>query len=129
MLISYLTLDEVNQQVAREIAQACRVILHLLTLDDASARSVRDPVVYDLDYLPPERRQQILAELLSDSPHGIVAVHSYNLADRQIARLRRNGVAVFRRLERRVFRRLKSAVLQRARAVAAARAASLKALR
>jgi hypothetical protein len=64
-------------------------------------------VVYDLDSFPEAEREEVLAKLLNSLALYPVALHSYNLTDGQVRCLRRNGVAVHRRLTEAVFLGLK----------------------
>ena len=104
MRVAYLTTDEVNEQLALQMAQECGVTLCPLAPKDAPPDGEYDALLYDWDYLPVEEQREVMAELLSGpSPHA-VAMHSYHLEDGQVEALRRNAVAVFRRLQPSVFR-------------------------
>ena len=107
MLVAYLTVDEVNQEVAASLAERCNLTLHPLSLRDWPRDGHFDAVMYDLDSFPAQERDEVLAQLLSSLPLYPVAVHSYNLDDGQVNRLRHNGIAVHRRLEKAVFLGLK----------------------
>ncbi len=115
MRVAYLTTDEVNQEVAKHYAKKVQTNLALVSLQDAPLNGEVDGVIYDLDYLPPARREAILTQLLAGPSALPVAVHSYNLGPEEIKALRRNGVGVFRRLELRLFETFLCALL-RARA-------------
>ena len=104
MAIVYLTLDEVNRDLAARYATVAEVQLELLELRDDLAPC--DAVLYDLDFLPPDYRDRLLAEktiVRSDAP---IAVHGYNLTAGQRGKLRRRGVIVARRLCVALFARL-----------------------
>jgi hypothetical protein len=103
MRIAYLTTDEVNQDLATQMAAECGVTLVPVTPQAPSPDGQFDAVVYDLDYLPPDQRQQILTDLSSHPVGRRVAVHSYRLADEQTETLCDNGVLVYRRLEPELF--------------------------
>jgi hypothetical protein len=113
MWCAYLTLDEVNQDLAQRLAAAAGVRLEVLSLRDAAPAGQFEAVLYDLDFLPPDCREALLADLRAQRWIEPVAVHSYQLSPRQIVALRRSGVIVARRLGRKVFDRLLAAVSAR----------------
>src|SRR5438128_295277 len=78
MLVAYLTVDEVNQDVAVGLAERCNLTVHPLALRDWPQDGHFDAVVYDLDSFPAPERDQVLAKLLSSLTLYPVAVHSYN---------------------------------------------------
>jgi hypothetical protein len=110
MLCAYLSLDEVNQDLAARSADEAGVELDALTFRDAAPAGQFDAVVYDLDSLPPAYRRALLADLGAGQLVEPVAVHSYNLSAGQVRALRRRGVIVGRRLRSRLFDRLLAAV-------------------
>lgn len=105
MRTAYITIDEVNQDLARRWAEALGAILQVLTPAEGFPDTCYDAVLVDLDSLPADYRQQMLRDLLSEPADRPVAVHSYSLTDEEIQDLKNHGVAVTRRLERRVIRR------------------------
>jgi hypothetical protein len=107
MLVAYLTIDEVNQDLAAGLAERCNLTLQPLSFRDLPRDGQCDAVVYDLDSLPRPEREEILAQLRQSLTLYPVAVHSYNLEEGQVDRLRQNGVAVYRRLGKAVFLGLK----------------------
>jgi hypothetical protein len=113
MRIAYLTTDEVNEQLALQMAVECGVTLCPLAPKDAPTDGEYDAVLYDWDYLPIERQREVMTELLSGPVGFAVALHGYNLEDGQVQALRRNTVAVYRLLQPRVFRSLRLAVIAR----------------
>ena len=121
MRVAYLTTDEVNEQLAQQMAVACGVTLCPLAPKDAPPDGECDAVLYDWDYLPIEWQREVMAELLSSPLPHPVALHGYNLEDGQAEALRRHTVAVYRRLQPRVFRFLRRA----ARTAQAARSLGL----
>jgi hypothetical protein len=106
MRIAYLTTDEVNEQLAVDLADEYGASLHVLSPRDPAPDGEFDGVLYDLDHLPPSQRQKLLSALLAGSPLDRVAVHSYSLEECQIDTLRAHGVDVHRRLEGAVFQSL-----------------------
>jgi hypothetical protein len=109
MLIAYLSTDEVNQDLALRLCEDGGAMLYLLTFQEIPVNGSFDAVVYDWDYLPAELRPDTQAHLLTGPLAYPVAVHGYNLDEGLIDALRRNGVAVHRRLEADVFASLQRA--------------------
>ena len=103
MLIGYLTTDAVNLNLAERLAKTCKAELLMLSLREEVPEDFIDAVAYDLDYLPPEKREEVLAVLSAKRVPYPVVVHSYNLEKRQRLALRANGVLVARRLGRKAF--------------------------
>lgn len=111
MRIAYLTTDEVNQDLALSMTEAYGITLCPLSPREAPPDGLFVAVLYDWDYWPADRREQVLVELLTDRPRCPVALHSYNVDPDQAEALRRRGVAVHRRLRTQVFGSLRRAVL------------------
>jgi len=96
MLVAYVTADEVNQYVARQMADVRGVALHALSFQDPRPDGRYRAVLYDLDSLSAEARPDLLAELVCHPLPWPAAVHSRNLEERHVAALRRYGITVFR---------------------------------
>ena len=107
MRVAYLTVDEVNQEMAAELAARCHVTVEPVSFRDWPLQRPFDAVVYDLDSFPKAERAEVLTKLLNSLALYPVAVHSYSLTEGQVRRLRRNGIAVHRRLTEAVFLGLK----------------------
>ncbi len=107
MKIAYLTTDEVNEDLALQMADECGVTLYPLTFTDGPTEGRFDAVLYDWDSLPQQRREEILLEALTGSSSYPVAVHGYGLEEEEVKTLHQDGVAVFHRLEPEVFRVLR----------------------
>jgi hypothetical protein len=118
MRIAYQTSDEVNRDLAMRWANDDDSILDAFDLDATISDASFDAVVYDLDFLPVERRTEVLQLLMARSSVGLAAVHSYNLKRRQVRTLRARGVIVARRLTNRLFARLRLALCQARRKAA-----------
>src|SRR5262245_66051253 len=116
MRIAYLSIDEVNLDLARRWAKTCHCEVVRWPPREVVRNGDIDAAIYDLDFLPPLLRQQVLTNLLRGPRHGPVAVHSYNLSEQQVSDLRARGVHVRRRLEREVLVLLRRDV-RRVRAV------------
>ena len=110
MLIAYLTTDEVNQAVAAQMAEECEAAHYPLWQRDRPPEGRFDAVLYDLDYLSPPQRQEVLRGLLGSPPPYPVAVHSYHLDEDEVRGLLQNRVAVGRRLDLGLFTALRQAV-------------------
>src|SRR5262249_5428919 len=99
MRIAYLTTDEVNQDLALQLAAECGVTVHPRSPRDAAPDGEFDALLYDWDYWPADRQQEILTGLLNGAATVPVGLHSYRLEEDQVQALRRSEVAVFHRLE------------------------------
>jgi hypothetical protein len=104
--ITYISPDEVNQTLALRIAQKLGASLVQNSSGCAPTNGTRVVVLYDLDHASHEHKEAILADLLAGSTTVPVALHSYYLAEDQLALLRANGVIVARSLELELVRRL-----------------------
>jgi hypothetical protein len=82
MRFAYVTLDEVNLLLAHRLAERVGLCLDALTTDSDLRTEKFDGFMYDFDSLPAECRSRLM-----HGPHATpskpVAVHSYNLAERQ----------------------------------------------
>jgi hypothetical protein len=103
--LAYYGIDEVNQDFAAHLAAACGATVVPLWPRDPSPDGQFDAVLYDIDSLPHQHRQEIVGGLLALPRYGMVGVHSYQLEDDQDA-LCRNGFLVSRRLDLDLVRRL-----------------------
>jgi hypothetical protein len=106
MLIAYVTTDEVNEQLALQMAEESGETLCPLSPSDAPPDEDFDGAVYDWDCLPAQRQQAILAQLLTGQGPCLAAVHGYNVDYGCVEALRKQNVAVYRTLQPEVFRRL-----------------------
>lgn len=107
MRIDYWTTDFVNLNLARQWAEECGASLEQILPKDHPAENGCDAVLYDLDYLPADIQQEILARLTNGRLDQAAAVHSYNLEDALVAALQARGVVVERRLHKRLVERLR----------------------
>jgi len=98
MTVAYITLDEVHEDRARRLSRAKGVGLEVFWPTETISRRDFPIVVYDLDFLPAERRDLVLRRALSRRTTDAVAMHGYNLTRHQRKALRQNGVLVSRRL-------------------------------
>jgi hypothetical protein len=106
MRIAYMTTDEVNENLAAEMAAECGA--------DICARLPLDPlpdgqfhaVLYDLDSSQKHRCGEIVALILSSPLTCPRAVHGYDITDEQAEALRQHGVAVGQRLRAGLIRSL-----------------------
>jgi hypothetical protein len=100
MRIAYLTVDEVNSDLARRWATEFQCEIVPLSPCDPLPIGEYDATIYDLDYLAPSLIQRVLTNLLTGSLPRPAVVHSYNLRPRQANDLQARGVFVRQRLER-----------------------------
>jgi hypothetical protein len=107
MKIAYLSTDDVNQNLAENLAAKYGASGDCLSPRDPPLNGQYDAVVYDLDSWPPLLGREVLEGLLSCPARYPVAVHSYNLEPEQVEKLSGNGVVVARRLEAQVFKALR----------------------
>jgi hypothetical protein len=75
VLIAYLTTDEVNQDLATQMANDCGAALVVLTPKDPLPDGQFDAAIYDLDYAPAALRDEILERLTSGPNPFPIAVH------------------------------------------------------
>jgi hypothetical protein len=108
VLIAYLTLDEVNEDLALRLAEESGALLYAPAPRRAMPGGPFDALLYDWDSLPAERRQSVLEEVLGGWLPCPVAVHGYNMDEGLEETLSRQGVAVYRRLEPELFVQLVS---------------------
>lgn len=113
MNIAYLTTDEVNRDLAVRLAEASGMSLEPLTPRDVPTEVPVDAVLYDVDFLPPVHRQEVLAALAAGASPRPAAVHSYSLNKGLARALRRQHVAVSKRLDSRLFRKLRRLIARR----------------
>ena len=65
MIVAYLTHDEVNQDLARRLADTAGMLLSFLFIRDEGMIRSFDVILFDLDCLPASDRQLILKGLLA----------------------------------------------------------------
>jgi len=106
VFIAYVSPDEVHQELAAELAGERGVTLASFASSAEMPLVPYPAVIYDVDYLTLEDRRRVLDELTGTPLTQVAAVHSYNLNAGQQKALRRNGVAVHRRLRPAWFGRL-----------------------
>jgi hypothetical protein len=112
MRIAYLTVDEVNEDLALRLAEEYGMTVCPQTLRDPFPDGQFDAVLYDWDSFPRSDQQEILARLLEGSLSCPVAVHGYNASEPQVEALRKKAIIVFRTLKPEVFQLLHRAADQ-----------------
>jgi hypothetical protein len=112
MRIGYLTLDELNESLAKQLAAEFHLVLLRLSFREDSPIDQCDALLYELDYLASEDQQKLISTLVVSTSQIPVAVHGLNMQRRDIKALHSKGIAVFRRLGAGVFRHLRRAVRQ-----------------
>jgi hypothetical protein len=100
MFIAYLTHDEVNLAVGSKLAASQSAFLDGRWLREGIVSWWHDAALIDLDSLPANERRGVLDQLRAAPMQIPVAVHSYGLESSDVAKLRGNGVRVFRRLNK-----------------------------
>jgi hypothetical protein len=110
MILAYLSHDEVNLELAGQLADAAGVLLRPVFVRDAVPAVSFDAVLCDLDCLPPAERAGTLKALLAGPLTCPVGVHSYNLDWTEVQALQARGIAVCRRLYQGVVAHLVQAV-------------------
>jgi hypothetical protein len=106
MRCAYLTLDEVNEELAEKLAAQAGLELQVVYPRDDLLAGQFDTLLVDFDSLPPGYRKAVLSDLLIGKVAELGALHSYHLRPRDARALRRRGVIVVRRLETEIFHRL-----------------------
>jgi len=117
MRIAHITTDEVNQALAVQAARPFGAIVTPLGPEEMSTDVRFDAVLFDLDRVPPERRQTLVDEIRSETTALPMAVYGYCLSEEQAGKLRFRGVAVAQRLHAALIRTLANAVRQNLAAV------------
>jgi len=110
MRIAHITTDEVNQALAVQAAGPLGAIVTPLGPEAISTHVLFDAVLYDLDRVPPDRRQALVDEIRSETTALPMAVYGYCLSEEQAGKLRFHGVAVAQRLHSALIRTLANAV-------------------
>jgi hypothetical protein len=115
MNFAYITNDEVNEDLALQVADECGINVCPLSPHQNSESGWYDAVLYDWDSLSQEQRQEIPLACLAGARSSPVAVHGYGLEDDEREALHQDGIAVFRRMEPRVFKTLRRLVKREGR--------------
>ena len=117
MKIAHITTDEVNQALAVQAARPLGVTMTPLDPEELPTDVPFDAVLYDLDRVPPDRRQTLVDEIRSETTVLPLAVYGYCLSEEQAGKLRFRGVAVAQRLHAALIRTLANAVRRNLAAV------------
>ncbi|HYT92120.1 MAG TPA: hypothetical protein VEL76_25620 [Gemmataceae bacterium] len=108
MKFGQLTIDEVHQDLAREVAGLCGVEVETIEPRDLPLRTPCDAAIVDWDYLG-RGRGDLLKHLLTSLPKHAIALHTYDIDEQEY--LRALGfAAVFPCLDADVFRALLAAI-------------------
>jgi hypothetical protein len=107
--VAYLTTKAVHEELALRMAHECGVTLCSVGVWDIAPDDKYDAVLFDWDGLPHAWRQLVLGDLLAGPTVAPVAVHGRQLAENEVALLRRRGVAIYRQLQPEVFQLLRLA--------------------
>jgi hypothetical protein len=98
MRITYVSTDEVNQDLAARIAAKFGVGVCKRLPKDRKPDDLCDAVLYNLDDVPRAERSALIEGFRCGKPDRPTAVHGYDITDEQARTLSRNGVATARRL-------------------------------
>jgi hypothetical protein len=112
MRIAYLTVDEVNQDLALRLAADYGMTLSPHTFRDLPPDGQFDAVLYDWDHFPLSEQRKTLARLLDGPLFCPVGVHGYNVPEPQVEALRKKAVVVFHTRQPEVFLLLYLAAVQ-----------------
>ena len=112
MRIAYLTVDEVNEDLALRLAEENGMTVCPQTLRDPPPDGQFDAVLCDWDSFSRSDQQEILARLLKSPPSCPVVVHGYNAPEPQVEALRNKAIIIFRTLKPEVFQLLHRAADQ-----------------
>jgi hypothetical protein len=94
-----VTHDPVNEWFVRTRVEGRGAALTALSLRDPPPDGQFDRTLIDWDSLDPDRREELLAQLLGCPERGKIGLSSYNLNADDAALLRNKGLAVFERLD------------------------------
>jgi hypothetical protein len=118
MEVLYVTDDEVHRSLAEELALGCGARLWVYRPEAAPPEGLRfDVFLYDLDAVGHSYRPALLSRVFAEGRGRPRGVHGYEIADEQIARFRRHGIAVAQRLQAELLWRLCRAARQRMAAI------------
>ena len=82
MRIAHVTTDEVDQELAVQAASPIGATMTPLgPEEDMSTHFLFDAVLYDLDRVPPDRREAILDGIRSETTNRPMAVYGYCLTE------------------------------------------------
>ena len=98
MRITYVSTDEVNQDLAARIAAKFGVRVCKRLPEDPLPDDLCDAVLYNLDDVPRAERSALIVGFRRGKPGHPTAVHGYNITDEEARTLNRYGVASARRL-------------------------------
>jgi hypothetical protein len=106
MKFAYISTDEVNQNLAVQIADEYHIAVCPVSYVDARQHDRFDALLYDWDSLSWLRRNEICVASLAS---GLcpVGVHGFSFDNERAETLHQDGIAVFRRLDANVFRTLR----------------------
>src|SRR5262249_23870697 len=92
--------------LATQMAAKYGAVVSQLRPGDAPPDGLFEAVLYNLDDLPSSERPAFLEGFCHEPPDRPTAVHGYDITDEQAESLRRQGIAVGKRLHRGLIRSL-----------------------
>ncbi len=106
MRIAYVSIDEVNQDLAARIAAEFGAVVCRVAPKDPAPDGLFDAVLYNMDDVPRGQRSALVERLRREEPGRPTAVHGYGITDEQARSLRLAGVAAAHRLDTGLFHAL-----------------------
>jgi hypothetical protein len=97
-VITYFTHDEVNAALARRMARKMSLELTVVTVKDIDQAGASDLLLFDLDHLPIEFKEELFQHVQRSDLGARIAVHSYHLSASEVRCLRKAGGLAARRL-------------------------------
>jgi hypothetical protein len=116
MRIAYINKDEVNRELATRLSAMYGAAIRGLLPNDLPRDGEFDAVIYNIDDIPRALRAALLQGLCHGAPDRPVAIHGYDITDKQLRALRRNGIAAAQRIDADLIRSLCKAAQQRKKA-------------
>ena len=98
MRITYVSTDEVNQDLADADRREVRRGICKRLPKDRKPDDLCDAILYNLDDVPRAERSALIERFRRGKPDRPTAVHGYDITDEQARTLGRNGVATAQRL-------------------------------
>jgi hypothetical protein len=119
MRIAYMSTDEVNQELATQMAAKSGATVCGLLPQGPPPGGLFDAVLYNLDDMPKAQRSALVARLRRGEVDHPTAVHGYDITEEQAGTLCQCGVVAARHLNVGLFRNLLEEARRRRKAAIA----------